>query len=371
MPFSMKQLKLMLPGMLICIVVGVLSSGCVSQKKMRRDITTHLRKTSMLLPYVAEGKYDAQPDFVLELLINRLNSQGAQILCWDKKAGVVCWYDTGGSFIPLPGVANELNTYGMVQSRVTFWRGYVYGCSHVVSSGDGAWLAIRTIGRDVTSGRRVFSDGSYERRLISSLGRKIHRIATGQFMVPEFQEPKPKHSGRTAVNYEELFQSRFKNFPKINSLDIMNKNQGERYPVSVDRLWRTCLDVITQYSLVPYLHSDEKIIVFSRRLPVPIDINTKAVKPVDVIIAVTIQPDAEDPENSCRMYTSLLGKEDLQPNVIKKQASDSQEDSEVDLSGPLIDTAAVISVNELVRQVDTQLFYNEKLGSKLLRRLSK
>ncbi len=190
-------------------------------------------------------------------------------------------------------------------------------------------------------------------------------------MVPEFQEPKPKHSGRTTGNYEELFQSRFKNFPKINSLDIMNKNQGERYPVSADRLWKTCLDVITQYALVPYLHSGEKVIIFSRRLPVPINVNTKEVKPVDVIMAVTIQPDTEDPENSCRMYTSLLGKEDLLPQVIKKQSSESQEDSEVDLTGPLIDTAAVILVNELIRQVDTQLFYNEKLGNKLLRRLSK
>ena len=88
-------------------------------------------------------------------------------------------------------------------------------------------------------------------------------------------------------------------------------------------------------------------------------------------MAVTIQPDTEDTENSCRMYTSLLGKEDLLPQVIKKQSPENQEDSEVDLTGPLIDTAAIISVNELVRQVDTQLFYNEKLGNKLLRRLSK
>ncbi len=71
------------------------------------------------------------------------------------------------------------------------------------------------------------------------------------------------------------------------------------------------------------------------------------------------------------MYTSLLGENDLQPNVIKMLTSDNQEDSEVDLTWPLIDTAATMSVNDLVRQVDTQLFYNEKLGSKLLRRLSK
>ena len=338
--FTVRQLKLMLLGVLICFVVGVLSSGCVSQKNMRRDIATHLRKTSMLLPYIAEGNYDAQPDFVLELLINRLNNQGAQVLCWDKKAGVVCWNDTGGSFVPLPGVANEVNTYGMAQGKVTFWRGYVYGCSRIVSSGNGAWLAIRTIGRDVTSGRRVFSDGSYERRLISSLGRMIHRIATGQRMAPEFQEPKPKYSGRTAVNYEDLFQSRFKNFPKINSLDIMNENQGERYPVSADRLWKTCLDVITQYALVPYLRSDEKVITFSRRLPVPININTKVVKPVDVIIAVTILPDAEDQENSCRMYTSLLGKEDMLPQVIKKQSSGNKGEREVNLTGPSIESDA-------------------------------
>ncbi len=345
---------------------------------MRRDITTNLRKTSMLLPYVAEWKYDAQPDFVLELFINRLNNQGAHILCWDKKAGVVCWYDTGGSFVPLPAMpnklntSNELDTYGMVQGKVTFWRGYVYGCSHIVSSGDGAWLTMRTIGRDVTSGRRVFSDGSYERRLIGTIKRKIQRFATGQLMIPEFQEPKPKYSSRTSVNYEELFRTQFKNFPKINSIDIMKKNKGERYPVSADRIWRTCLDVITQYALVPYLNSGEKVIVFSRRLPVPIDINTKAIKLVDVIMAVTIQPDSEDPETSCMMYTSLLGEDDLHFNVIKgKLPSGNQGESEVDLSGPQIETAAVISRNDLARQVYAQLLYNENLGNKLLRRLSK
>lgn len=366
---TMRQLKLILLRVLVCFAIGGLISGCVSQKAMRRDITTHLRKTSILLPYIAEGVYDAQPDFVLETLINSLNNQGARILSWDKKSGVVSWYDTGGAFAPLPGVAKILNTYDIINGQVTFWYGYVYGCSRIVSSGDGAWLAIRTIGRDVTSGQRVFSDGTYERKLISSLSRTIHRIATGQRMAQEFQEPKSKLSSRTGVSYVELFKSGFRNFPALKSHHITKTNQGERYPVSADRLWRASLDVITQYVLVPYIESNEKVIVFSRRLSVPINVNTKVVKPVDVIMAVTIQPDVEDTENSSRMFISMLGVEDLKPNVINKKFSKIQEGAEVDLTGPLVDIAGAMSANDLVRQVDGQLFYNENLGSKLLRRL--
>lgn len=369
MRFTMRQLKLVLLGVSICIATCVLITGCVSQKAMRRDISTHLRKTSILLPYIAETVYDAQPDFVLEILISCLNSQGARILSWDKKAAVVSWYDTGGSFVPLPGVANELNTYGMVIGQVTFWHGSVYGCARIVTSGYGAWLAIRTIGRDATSGRRVFSDGTYERKLISSLDRTIHRIATGQRIAPKFKEPKQMYSRRTGVSYVELFRSGFKNFPRINNHDITKKNHGERYPVSADQLWKACLDVITQYALVPYLQSSEKVITFSRRLPVPINVNTKAVKPIDVLMAVAIKPDVEDAEQSSRMFISMLREEDLRPKVIMKKFSENQEETEVNLAGPLIDIAATISANELMRQVDAQLFYNENLGTKLLRRL--
>ena len=336
---------------------------------MRRDITTYLRKTTILLPYIAEEVYDAHPDFVFEIFINRLNSQGARILSWDKNSAVVSWYDTGGSFVPLPGVAKELKTYEMINGQVTFWYGYVYGCARIVTSEDGAWLAIRTIGRDVTSGQRVFSDGTYERKLISSLNRIIHRIATGQYMVPDFQKPKSRLSGRTGINYEELFKSGFKYFPIINSHDIAKSNQGKRYPVAASRLWKASLDVITQYALVPYVESNGKVIIFSRRLPVPINVNTKVVRPVDVMMAVTIQPDVEDAENSSRIYISMLGKEDLKPSVIKKKFSEKQGETEVDLSRPLIEIAATMSENELVRQIDAQLFYNENLGNKLLRRL--
>ena len=240
--------------------------------------------------------YDAQQDFVLEILISSLDAQGARILFWDRKAAAVSWYDTGGSFVPMPGVAHELNTSGIASGHVTFWRGYVYGCARIVTSEVGAWLAIRTIGRDATSGQRVFSDGTYERRLIGSLDRTIHRISTGQHLAPEFQEPEPIYFRRTRANYVELFKSGFKNFPRIHSREITKKNVGERYPVSADRLWRACLDVITQYALVPYLQSNEKVITFSRRVPVPINVNTKVVKPVDVIMAVTILPDDEDTE---------------------------------------------------------------------------
>lgn len=364
-----RQLELMCLRMIVCFAIVLLTSGCVSQKTMRRDITAHLRKTALLLPYIAEGVYDAHPDFVFEILINRLNSQGARILSWDKNSSVLSWYDTGGSFVPLPGVAKELKTYEMINGQVTFWYGYVYGCARIVPSEDGAWLAIRTIGRDVTSGQRVFSDGTYERKLISSLNRTIHRIATGQYMAPDFQKPKCNLSVRTGANYEDLFKSGFKYFPIINSHDITKNNQGERYPVAAERLWKASLDVITQYALVPYVESNGKVIVFSRRLSVPININTTMVKPVDVMMAVTIQPDVEDAENSSRIYISMLGEEDLKITVINKMPSNEQGETEVDLSRPLIEIAATMSENELIRQIDTQLFYNEKLGNKLLRRL--
>jgi len=367
--FALRQLILNFLRVSACFSIVLVISGCVSQKTMRRDITSHLRKTAILLPYVAEKTYDAHPDFVFEMLINKLEDQGGRILSWDRSSAVVSWYDTGGAFVPLPGVAKETKTYQMINGKVTFWHGYVYGCARIVNSEKGAWLAIRTIGRDVTSGQRVFSDGSYERKLFSSLSRAIHRIATGQNMAPDFRTPKLNRSGRTGANYEELFKSGFKYFPKIDCNEITAGNKGERYPVAVARLWKASLDVITQYALVPYVESDSKTIVFSRRFPVPMSVQSTVVKPVDVIMAVTVQPDVEEGEDSSRIYVSMLGQNDMKSTLIEKISAENQSETEIDLNRPLVEIAATMAENELIRQIDAQLFYNENLGNKLLRRL--
>ncbi len=356
---------------LICFVVGVFSSGCTTTKNaMRRRYAMDHRSSGIMKPYVAEKMFNAQPDFVFELVISHLNSQGAWVLCRDKKAGVVCWCSTGADFVPLPDKDDRSRMHGLEQVNASFWRGFVYGCAHIVASGGDAWFTVRSLGRDANSGRRVFSDGSYEGKIISSLKHTLHLITTGQRRAPEFLETEARNSRGAAVNYDDLFKAKFRNFPKINSNDIVAKIQGESYPVSADRLWSACLDVVTQYALVPFLNSDERIIIFSRKLPVPASVETKKLKHVDVIMAVTIQPDTEDPESSCRMYASLLDEDDLVPRAVEQKSSENQEETEVDLSGPLIDTAAIISVNEMAEQIDTQLYYNEKLGTKLLRRLS-
>ncbi len=349
---------------------GMLFKVNASQDKIRRDIATHLNKLGTLKPYSAEKMFDVQPEFVLELLINCLNVQGAWVLCWDKKAGVICWCDTGGSFVPLPDRFDETKMHGLKQAKVTFRQCFVYGSARIVASGDGTWLAIRTLGIDAKSGRRDFSDGTYERKLINSLDRKIHKIAIGQRKSPEFHEPKNRRSRQLAVNYDELFKSKFRNFPKIGKHDITAKIQGEPFAVTTDKLWKACMDVVTQYALIPYVQSDEKVFVFSRKLPVPVSVDTKKVKHVNVIIAVTIQPDEKDAENSSKMYVSLLGEYDLIPRKVEIKSSENQKESEVDLSGPLIETAAAMSINELMKDIDIQLYYNEILGTKLLRRFN-
>ena len=168
------------------------------------------------------------------------------------------------------------------------------------------------------------------------------------------------------ISYEKLFKSGFKKFPKIANHSIIKNNQGERYNVSADRLWRAYLEVITQYAVVPYLQGDEKIVVFSRRIPVPTNIDKKKVKPIDVIMALTIQ--SADKEHSI-MYISLLGKKDLLPSSIDKKFFNNQEKTEIDLSKSPNDTAAAILIGELMSHVNHQLYYNENLGNKLLRRV--
>ena len=120
-----RQLKPTLFTVLIYLIAGVIFFGCISQKKMRRDITTQLKNKGTMRPYIAQGILDARPEFVLELLINRLQNQGARVLYWDKKDGVVSWCDTGGNYVPLPGMSDELQTHGLVSGQVTFWGGFL------------------------------------------------------------------------------------------------------------------------------------------------------------------------------------------------------------------------------------------------------
>ena len=355
---------------LIYVLIALFFFGCVSENSMRRDITIGLRETSLLMPYLAEKFYAADYDFVLETLINCLNSQGARILFWNKEASIVSWYDTGGSFVPMPGASNKANKYELTAEHVTFWSGYVYGSGRIVTTDVGSWLSIRTVGRDVTSGQRVFSDGTYERKIIGLVDRKIHRIATGQILAPKFQKSKSIPFRHSQVNYEEVFKSGFRNFPIITNYDISLRDQGENYPVSADRLWRACQDVILQYAIVPYFHNRERVIAFSRRVPVPINITAKKVKPVDVILVVTISEGADNSEPSSKLFISMLGKDDLKPYNINKKLSENEDSVDVKLIGQPIEIAAAIIANELVKQIDIQLFYNENLGNKLLRRIN-
>jgi hypothetical protein len=363
-----KIIRLSQLSLFVALLFSVIA-GCASQTEIRRDVATQLKKSSILLPYDAERIYGTQPDYVLEALTAVLASQGARVLSWDNKAGVVSWYDTGGAFVPLPDMTGGSHMYGMLDKQAATLKGVqVYGCAHVTTSSSGAWLSVRTIGRDVTSGRRILSDGSYERNLANSVTRKIQRVTAGQSVIDGHKEPVTTHNRPAETNYVEMYQSGFKGFPKLSSHDVVKMGDGERYPVTDDQLWKACIDVITQYALIPYVDSNEKVVAFAQKQAVPRSVNSKMVKPVDVIMAITVLPDANDPGHYSRIHISWLDG-NLRPCLLKRIILKNEEGKET-LSGTPIEVAAAMSANDLVRQIDAQLFYNEKLGNKLLKSLN-
>ena len=355
---------------ILAMLTFLLFSGCAGQRAIKRDITTHLNDVGMIRPYVSEVLLEADADFVVDLLVDHLKSQGAKILTSDKKSGIVSWYDAGGYFYPLLETkGDQVKTYGLVQGKVSSWRGFVFGCAHVIETKKAAWLIVRISGRSVKSGQAVFSDGTYEWRLISAMDRLAHQAATGQKIVRESRDQTSASPRGRARNYKDLFDSYFLNFSGISRDSIIETSEGYRYIVPADRLWQACLDVVAQYALIPYLKSDEKVIVFARRKLVPVNMEKQIFKPVDVLLALTIKAEENESEKSSKVFVSLLGKNDLIPRVINQKLSSETDDTQIDLCNNPLDTAATISLNEMLKHIDAQLYYNENLGNKLFRRL--
>lgn len=356
------------PGVILtCVVLIALVLGCVSRRTMHRDVTQHFREQAILQPYVCDGIFAAQPKLTMEVLVEQLTAQGAQLLCWDKEAGVASWCDTSGYLIPLPGHGDEVSMPGFDYAKGATWNGHVYGCARSVVAEEGSWLVVYVRGRDMGEGRRIFSDGTYEWRLLRSVERSIHQIATGQRTVPEILDWKASPTMRGTETYADLFRTHFADLPEVTAQSVSAKSPGIQYPVDVDRLWGASLDVITQYDLVPYVNSTEHVIVFSRRVSVPSDVNSIHLTAVDVVMAVSIQGQEK---GACTMHMAVLGEQDLKPRPIVQQSSGYSEGVVTELTGTPSEIAAAMVSSELERHIDFQLLYNENWGNKLLRHMS-
>lgn len=345
----------------------LLPAGCASHRKMRQDVTRHFREQAILKPYVNSRMFNAQPQLTAGVLVEELMAQGAQLLCWDEQASVVSWCDTSGHLVPLPIAADKVRMPGFDDLDVSTWNGYVYGCARSVAAEKGSWLVIYVRGRDMGEGRRIFSDGTYERRLLGSVDRAIHQIATGQRLAPEAARWKRSPSRNRAETYTDLFMARFANLPGITAQSVTATSPGMQYPVEVERLWIACLDVVTQYDLVPYVNSVERIVVFSRHVSVPSDVNSVYLTPVDTVMAVSVETQGE---GSCTMHVAVLEVQDLRPRCVSQPSADYSEGIVTELAGTPFETASVMVSTELERHIDLQLLYNENWGNKLLRHMS-
>lgn len=390
---------------LLSLLFLVVLAGCASDAKVRQDITTQLKEQAILSPYVSEALFSAEFDFVLDTFIAKLHSKGAQVFFWDKEHGVVSWYDTNSQFVPLPLVSDSVDIPEMQYQRITTWSGYVFASARLVSFGNQTWVKIYATGRDSDSGRRIFSDGTYEGRVLKSVKKTVDQALSGR-QIPVQASTRSSHSSKNIPrNYAELFRRRFEGLSQMNISEVVLKGSKIEYPVSATRLWKAILDVTTQYAILPSFNGNERSLVFSRRVTVPVEktmapaihfswsfstqnpLNPQVIvdaitgkntidgpaqkamvlTPLDVVMALVVKSASED---SSVLYTALLGKDNLAPTpyVSKNVKASEKEAVEAVLASP-IKTGAAIAENELGNQVDFQLFYNENLGTKLLKSL--
>ena len=92
------------------------------------------------------------------------------------------------------------------------------------------------------------------------------------------------------ISYDYLLATQFHTMPKI-SLDILEETVLEKvYPVQYTDLWSACLDVISQSTVILYVSESKGKIIFFHQIALPVKIQKDNIQPVDIMLALYIQP---------------------------------------------------------------------------------
>lgn len=354
---------------LILLIITI--SGCMtSSTRTSSTIIEHGKNVSIALAYENAEFFKVSPQVLYMHLLDRLYKRGAQLFVSDYNSGIISWYDSGMSFVAMPGYVDKIAfTYGSkIKVLMAVWHGIVHGTARIRSSKEGVWLYLHLVGREIGSEKERLSDGSCERNLFKeiadSLKRKTLTIPLAGFRA---DNRLPAADLQEEQTYAKAFASHFRVLPEFSPNNIRENGLSKIYPVPFDDLWAACLDVICQYTSIVDVSVSEGLIVFSHQIALPEKMNGKTIKPVDVLMAIYVDSRGE---RGSSVHAVMLSDPGLAVRPIIGLRQEHPDDVLARLKNSPTDLAAALIADGLFGQLATQLFHEERWMGKLTRRLT-
>lgn len=343
--------------------------GCAMPVQTSLDVITLGRAVGLRSPYQSSHFFAAEPPVVLAHLVHDLETRGAQLLVADSSSGLLSWCDPGISFIAIPtqlSKPSSVSTAGLAP-QLTVWHGTVHGTARLRATGGGAWLYLHTVGREAGSKSAVFSDGSYERSVLSTVVRDLDRGrlpssgAAGQSPVT------PRSVLQPAATALRTCAPHLGNLSSLSLSEVRAKGIAKVYPVPLAELWAACLDVLVQYDMIVRMSVEDGVLVFARGMTLPKDIIGDELQRVDVVLA--LQAEARGRDGSTLSVAALA-----QPGLEVRSVPDLSKQVEKEVLTALKkappELAAALLIDQFFAQFTTQLFYKDRWQDKLIRRFS-
>lgn len=355
----------MLPVRIFSGVAGLmLIAGCASTEQISHKVIAAGSAVGLKRPYENERTFATSRPTLHTALLEILNRRGTQIVAVDSNSGVVSWADIGAAFIPI-AEREDVHSDGRgtrLAPSLSAWRAIVYGNARIKDVDGGAYLLLRAVARERTTGAVSFSDGTYERGLLLELGRQAARrgVAEGLVSTP------PGLSGPAPKSYAELYTRNFRNAPATDPDIIRKIGRREIFPTNRALVWEACLDVVAQFDSLIQVSTELQRAIFAHSIAVA-GLTKGQDASVDVNVLMALQVDARG-KDGATLSIALLAPEDLSLRpVVDLARRRASKGSNLEALTP-IEAAAALVADDLLTKVATQLYYMERWSDKFQRR---
>lgn len=237
---------------IVLVGLGVLPFSCSCTNVFARGLSTETTGR-WHFPYVTDTPVVASPKLAILALLASLRTCSVSNLSWDVEDGLVVWSDTDEHFSPI-GSGAATPTEGITGAAIHVtegWHGRVFGCARVTAIGDDAWLQLRARGRSL-NGDHFYSNGMYERRLISMVKWQAKAYNSGIAQLPDFP----------AVSFGPI--------PSLTPVDKLATVSASRLRATIEPqqvgwaaqdVWSACFNVLMQKGILLHVNPKEKILV--------------------------------------------------------------------------------------------------------------
>ncbi len=238
---------------ILFVGLGGILFSCSCRNGFGRHLS-HQATGRWLSPYVTDTPVEAPPRLAMLALLASLRACSVSSVSWDIEGGVVVWTDTGEHFSPIySGVPSPTEHIAGVGIHVTGgWHGHVFGCARVTALGDNAWLYVRARGRSLDEETHFYSNGVYEKRLISMVRWQAEAYNTGVAQLPDF----------APVRFEPISSLTWDGKPlAVSASGLRAAIEHEEVGWAAQEVWLACFSLLMQKGILLHVNPKEKILV--------------------------------------------------------------------------------------------------------------